>query len=71
MEDHYTNEPDLDEHFFGSIALSEMFEVDDELIIQIAKDKKLSCKWWMNIPFFSTKEINKLAKILNKPVPVL
>ena len=68
-EHEHEEEPDFDEQYWGSIALSEMFGIDDEKLIKMAKDNNLPCRWWINIPFYNVESIKELALILDKPVP--
>lgn len=64
MED----EPENLNYIYGSVQLSEYFNVDRSKILQLAKTKKIDCRWFLDIPYFDEKGVRKIGILIKKPL---
>lgn len=60
------NEPIQLNYTFGSIEIAQKFNVARSVILDLAKAKKVPCIWYVGIPLFDQKGVDKIGKLLEK-----
>ena len=54
------------DYVFGSLELAKRFNVSRSVILDIAKTKKVNCVWYVGVPLFNQKGVEKIEKLLKK-----
>tara|TARA_Y100000401_G_C8296291_1_gene211500 strand:+ start:323 stop:574 length:252 start_codon:yes stop_codon:yes gene_type:complete len=69
FEEEFFDEPDFEVNCFGGSYIAHMLKVKEEVLINIAKAKKMEIRHWLNLPFFDANQIKVFANTLGKPTP--